>query len=418
MALTLINSVIENFFQCMDQFFPFEDKPEIAVATSGGPDSLALCLLLNHWVTQKQGKLISLTVDHRLRAGSTQEAEQVNQWLTAQEIEHHILPWIGQKPSHDIQNKARNIRYQLLEEWCEVHHILHLFLGHHCGDQEETILQRLLHASGPQGLQGMQACTYRPFGRLLRPLLKMSKQQLIYFLDATHQSYFSDPSNLNLSFERVKIRALLPQLEGLTNTSYPFTQLASKCHDFTEIAQEALTQFLLKSVSLNLLGYLQVTKDAFLTLSPALQTLVLSHCLQAVGGSPYPFSGKQLRLILEKISQHKNTTMGGCFIVHKSSEIWIVREGRAIAKKTDVYQNCIYWDNRFVIQVPDSLKGSQIIPYAQLPSDFKTEKNLDKLPQYILDSLPFIQKSRGQTISVLTAGQGIFWRLLFKNKLT
>ena len=183
MPLTSTNLVLRQFFHSMDQFFPFEAQPTIAVATSGGPDSLALCLLLNQWIIQKNGKLVALTVDHHLRSDSTAEAKQVNQWLTSCGIEHHTLSWNDEKPTADVQNKARMARHQHLEKWCETHHILHLFFAHHQEDQEETILQRLLHASGPIGLQGMQACTYRSFGRLLRPLLSFSKQQLINFLN-------------------------------------------------------------------------------------------------------------------------------------------------------------------------------------------------------------------------------------------
>lgn len=418
MPLTSINLVIDSFFQAMESFFPFENQPTIAVATSGGPDSLALCLLLKLWITKKQGKLISLTVDHRLRPDSAAEAQQVNQWLTAHGVEHHTLTWFEEKPTTDIQNKARQARYHLLEKWCETHQILHLFLGHHGGDQEETVLQRLLHASGPVGLQGMRACTYRPFGRLLRPLLKLSKQQLIHFLDAHHQPYFNDPSNLNLSFERIKMRALLPQLEGLTNTPYPLSQLALKCHDFSEIAQDAVAKFMLEAVSLHVFGFLQLNKDAFLALSQPLQTLVLSHCLQTIGASPYPFSGTQLSGILKKIIQHQNTTIGGCFIVHKSLEIWIVREARAVPPSTPIHQPHNHWDNRFIIEVPQFMVGSIIIPQAAVSASVPPPPLFSNFPNYVIKTLPHIQHPNGGITSVLTSDQGIFWRLKLNHPLT
>lgn len=415
MPLTSTDLVLHRFFQSMDQFFPFENQPTVAVAISGGPDSLALCLLLNQWVNQKNGKLISLTVDHRLRPDSTLEAQQVNQWLTNYGIEHHILSWIDEKPTTDIQNKARIARHQRLEKWCEEHHILHLFLAHHQEDQEETILQRLLHASGPTGLQGMQACTYRPFGRLLRPLLSFSKQQLITFLNEQKQPYFSDPSNLNTSFERVKVRAILPQLEKLTTTPFPFSQVGLKCRDFAEIAHTALTDSFLKSVTLSPHGFLKLQKDYFLTLPVPLQTLILSHCLQAIGGSIYPFSAKQLGGIMEKMKNHQNTTLGGCYIMLKSSEIWIIREERSLPKSTDILQNKLHWDNRFLIEVPDFLVGAKIIPYASLPVDWKVKN--DDIPNCILKTLPFFQQTDGTTLSLFTATHRISWRLMLKNKL-
>lgn len=415
MLLTSTDLVLRQFFQSMDHFFPFENQPTIAVATSGGPDSLALCLMLNQWVNKNNGKLISLTVDHRLRPDSTLEAQQVNQWLTNYGIEHHILSWIDEKPTTDIQNKARIARHQCLEKWCEEHCILHLFLAHHQEDQEETILQRLLHASGPTGLQGMQACTYRPFGRLLRPLLSFSKQQLITFLNKQKQPYFSDPSNLNTSFERVKIRSILPQLDTLTTTPFPFSQVGLKCHDFSEIAHMAMTNFFLKSTTLSPYGFLKFQKDCFLPLPIPLQTLILSHYLQAIGGSIYPFSIKQLAGIIEKIKNHKNTTLGGCRIILKASEIWVIREERAIPKNTHILQNKIHWDNRFLIDVPDFFVGAKIVLYSDLPIDFNVK--IDNIPNYILRTLPFFQQPNGTTHSLFTKTPRISWRLMLKNKL-
>lgn len=415
MPLTSTNLVLHQFFHSMDQFFPFENQPTIAVATSGGPDSLALCLLLNQWVIQKDGKLISLTVDHNLRSNSTREAQQVNQWLTNYGIEHHILSWNDKKPTTDIQNKARIARHQHLEKWCKNHHILHLFFAHHQEDQEETILQRLLHASGPIGLQGMQACTYRPFGRLLRPLLSFSKQQLITFLDEQQQPYICDPSNLNTSFERVKLRTILPQLISLTTTPFPLSQVGFKCEDFAKIAHEAVTKFFLRSVTLNPLGFITLQKESFLSLSLPLQTLILSYCLQAIGGSIYPFSIKRLSGVMEQIKGHKNSTLGGCFIMVKSSQIWVIREERAIAKNTPIFQTQFYWDNRFLIEVPNYLLGAKIIPYCELPIDLKIK--IDDIPNYILKTFPFFQQPDGTIISLFSKEHSISWRLALKNKL-
>ena len=415
MSLTSTNLVLHKFFHSMEQFFPFENQPTIAVAISGGSDSLALCLLLNQWIIQKKGKLIALTIDHRLRLDSTLEAQQVNQWLTNYGIEHHILSWDNEKPTADVQNKARIVRHQRLEKWCETHHVLHLFFAHHQEDQEETILQRLLHASGPIGLQGMQACTYRPFGRLLRPLLSFSKQQLITFLNEQQQPYLSDPSNFNTSFERVKIRALLPQLTSLTTTPFPLTQVGLKCHDFSEIAYEAVVKFFLQSAVLNPLGFLTFQKDPFLSLSIPLQTLVLSHCLQAIGGNIYPFSIKQLGGLIIKIKNQKNTTLGGCFIMIKSSQILVIREERAIPKSTKILQAKFQWDNRFLIEIPNYLLGSTVIPYCELPADFKAKN--EEIPNYILKTLPFFQQTDGTIFSLMCTNHKICWRLALKNKL-
>ena len=65
----------------LDRLGPFERRPLLAVAVSGGADSLALALLTRAWVKRRRGRVVALTVDHRLRPESTAEARQVGRWL-------------------------------------------------------------------------------------------------------------------------------------------------------------------------------------------------------------------------------------------------------------------------------------------------------------------------------------------------
>src|SRR5712671_4814835 len=96
----------------------FEARPLIAVAVSGGPDSLALTILVDRWVRERGGQLAALTVDHRLRSESAEEARILVDWLTLRGIAHHVLVWTGPKPASGIQEAARAARYRLLAGWC------------------------------------------------------------------------------------------------------------------------------------------------------------------------------------------------------------------------------------------------------------------------------------------------------------
>ncbi|HEY5597456.1 MAG TPA: ATP-binding protein, partial [Kiloniellales bacterium] len=92
----------------MSAFEPFEPKPHIAVAVSGGADSLALAVLLWRWARARGGAVTALTVDHGLRQGSAAEAAQVGKTLgglglSPGGLNHRILRWRGAKPSANIQ---------------------------------------------------------------------------------------------------------------------------------------------------------------------------------------------------------------------------------------------------------------------------------------------------------------------------
>ena len=115
-----------------------EDMP-IAVACSGGPDSMALTLLAQ----ERFKNVTALIVDHGLRKGSAHEANQVAAWLKTKHIAAVILRWKGRKPMRNIQEAARDARYRLLSEYCNAHGLTHMLVAHHVEDQAETFLLRL-----------------------------------------------------------------------------------------------------------------------------------------------------------------------------------------------------------------------------------------------------------------------------------
>src|SRR5438445_7778340 len=141
----------------MAPFGPFEASPVVAVAVSGGRDSLALALLAQDWTRARGGSVIGLVVDHGLRAEAAAEAAATLCVLSQQGIDGAILHWSGVKPSSGLQEAARVARYRLLRDECRRRGILHLLLGHHADDQAETVAMRAARRSGPDGLAGMAA---------------------------------------------------------------------------------------------------------------------------------------------------------------------------------------------------------------------------------------------------------------------
>lgn len=180
----------------------FNLKGMVAIAVSGGSDSMALAKLMH----QTYPLITTITVDHQLRPESRQEAENVNAWMTEWGIPHTILTW--QTPSTKrLQERARHARYHLMNQWCQSMHIKTLMTAHHQDDVIETFWMRSSKGSGPTGLCGIAEQRPMPLGRLIRPLLTISHQQLCSFLG--HHPFIQDPSNHNTKFERVRCREWL-----------------------------------------------------------------------------------------------------------------------------------------------------------------------------------------------------------------
>lgn len=186
----------------------------VAVAVSGGPDSMALLRLL---ADIPDGPVLhALTVDHGLRPAAADEARQVGAWVADwPRVTHHVLTRDKVTPGR-VMERARADRYALMAAWCRDHGITHLLTAHHRDDQAETVLFRLAKGSGLDGLAGMAALSrYDDALTLCRPLLGVTKEELLAFCALRATPYLNDPTNKNLNFARNRIRQALEE-EGLT----------------------------------------------------------------------------------------------------------------------------------------------------------------------------------------------------------
>lgn len=194
-------------------------EKRVAVALSGGPDSMALCWLLSR-EARKGMEIHALTVDHGLRAESADEARRVARWVKDWPcLRHKILKrdMKGRNAASKIMEAARHDRYALMAEYCRRHKITKLFTAHHLNDQAETFLFRLAKGSGLDGLSCMR--DIQPYDESLsvvRPLLDVPKENLVALCEREEIPFVADPSNENPRFARSRLRAALER-EGLTS---------------------------------------------------------------------------------------------------------------------------------------------------------------------------------------------------------
>ncbi|KAL6573577.1 hypothetical protein OROHE_002036 [Orobanche hederae] len=212
----------------------------IAVGVSGGPDSMALCLLVADWKScglnaASMGSndmvdgLLAIIVDHGLRAESKNEAEMIQRRVLDMGIRCEIAhcKWRDGKPKlGHLQEAARDMRYEKLQHICSLHEIGVLLIAHHADDQAELFVLRLSRNSGVLGLAGMAlatqlfattSCLHDGTSNsilLVRPLLDFSKQDLYKICEAGKQKWVEDPTNQNTIFARNRIRKSLGTLSS------------------------------------------------------------------------------------------------------------------------------------------------------------------------------------------------------------
>jgi tRNA(Ile)-lysidine synthase len=195
-------------------FAPVADKSTLGLAVSGGADSLALMLMAVRWASGRANppRLIVYSVDHGLRPEAADEVQFVLAEAARLGLPARGLAWREGHPATGLQEAAREARYRLIgaamaEDGAEV-----LMTAHHRNDQAETVLMRLAHGSGIEGLKGMEPFSQVVGVPIFRPLLETDPAELAGFVGEARLTPIADPSNTDAAYERVRWRALLPQL--------------------------------------------------------------------------------------------------------------------------------------------------------------------------------------------------------------
>ena len=211
-------------------FAGWKAAPALVLAVSGGPDSIVLMWLAARWRRSfKRGpRLIAVTIDHGLRPAAAREARDVKRLAQALELEHRTLRWRGAKPKAGLPAAAREARYRLLAQAARQGGATHIVTAHTRDDQAETLLMRMLRGSGITGLAAMARETERDGVRLARPLLEISKAQLIATLNRAKIAFADDPTNRDKDFTRPRLRALMPQLAAEGGDAKSLARLASR----------------------------------------------------------------------------------------------------------------------------------------------------------------------------------------------
>jgi tRNA(Ile)-lysidine synthase len=305
-------------------------KESFAVAVSGGPDSLSLAFLAKCFSLINKVKVNYFIVNHKLRKESSKEAKYVSNLLKKIDIKCKILSWNGKKPANNVQAVAREKRYQLLANKCKRNKINNLLVGHHLDDVLENFIIRLTRGSGLKGLISFNKRTkYKSENlKILRPLLDLNKEDLVFISKKVFKSYINDPSNRNEDFKRIRVRKLLQSLEkeGLDKNKLVLTINNLKDSDqsikFYENKNMKENTVFLKEKKTCIL------KKEFFDQAHEVILRSLTTIIQTIGKKYYPTRGKSIDELINKIENKSfsKITLGGCFIERTNETILISKE--------------------------------------------------------------------------------------------
>lgn len=194
----------------------FEPGERVVVAVSGGPDSMLLLHLLVDLRISLGLKLCVAHLDHHLRKDSAGDSDFVRGVARSLGLAFYgrLLNWRKIKKEGSLEDLLRKQRYDFLFEICKKFHAKKIALGHTRDDQAETVLMRILRGSGLYGLSAILPKRSQSGLEIVRPLIEVSRKEIMAYLKTKHISYRMDSTNLEDVFMRNKIRnQLLPLLE-------------------------------------------------------------------------------------------------------------------------------------------------------------------------------------------------------------
>ncbi len=343
----------------------------VAVAFSGGPDSLALLILAAQWAKKsKHRHVVALTVDHGLRAEAAVEARTCARMAKSLGVPHRTLRWQGPKPASGLQAAARGARYALLGAACRANQIDSLLVAHHMEDQAETFLLRLARGSGVDGLAGMAFVRQlegvgggQPL-RLLRPLLDVPRAALRAVVTRAGLQAIQDPSNNNLRFDRVKARQLLADLSVLGVSPQRLADTAGHMGRARQALDTATTGWLHAHATLYSTGHIEAQVSALLDVPDEIALRVLAEMLKHVGARAYPprfdaLSGLWAALLDGSLARAR--TLNGCKLQLCGDQLLVIREAAAAMKAEPVSvkrAQPVLWDGRFIVTLKRRPKGA------------------------------------------------------------
>jgi len=323
-----------------------ESNKAIAVAVSGGSDSMALLLKAK----EMGNKIYALTVDHNLREGSKVEALQVQEWCRQLGIEHHILTWEHEGILSNIQEQARDARYKLLSDFCTKHNIEYLLLGHNMEDVAENFMIRLDRGSGIDGLAAISEISTKSRITLLRPLLHSTKEELKQYLLSKKQSWIEDPSNKNEKYTRVKFRKLLTEMGSL------FTKRVADAAfhlERTKVFLENYTNQIFADLGIfHPEAYVELDFLKLTALEDEILYRIISKSLMLASGKNYKARFEGFSKLIEKIKADEDfiITLHGSKIKKNKNQLLFTRQKEKYIKPQKLLKGENIWDDRFIIE--------------------------------------------------------------------
>jgi tRNA(Ile)-lysidine synthase len=373
------------------------DRPPIALALSGGGDSLALLHLAKAWADGAGRALIALTVDHGLNPASAGWTGFAADRARRLGVTHRALAWRGDKPSTGLPAAARAARHALLADAARSAGARVVMMAHTADDLTEAQAMRAMGASVPSP-RLWSASPAWPEGRgvfLLRPLLGRRRADLRALLAGLGEAWIDDPANDDPRFSRTLARRRLADCPG---PGAPANR--------PPYAPSALDQ-----VQEGSGGELTAPREALSAALPDDRRRLLGALALCAAGTTRPASIAALDRLAERLGGGDCVaTLAGCRIEARGERVMFCREAGELARgrlrSFDLPLGESVFDGRFVLTASE--QGHRVTPLTGLAARLTPSERaaMRAMPSAVRRALPAVVAPTGDVRCPLLAPAG------------
>lgn len=392
------DAVEDRAFARLDARLQRDADHPVALALSGGGDSIALLHIAAAWARSRNRKLLALTVDHGLNPASAEWTAFAGRAAQAAGADWRPLPWQGAKPLAGLSAAARTARHALITEAARAAGARVVLFAHTADDIAEADWMRA-EGSTLGRVQEWSPSPAWPEGRglmLLRPLLAERRDALRDYLRARSLVWLEDPANEDQRFARARARRSLQTNQG------GGSQAPDLCGEDRLLPEEVWP------------SALRVRRDV--------SARALASALVCAGGGTTPPRGHRLARLIERLTQQQDFTavLAGSRLAAAGDAVLIHREAgelrrRPLAPLSLAPGQPAVWDGRFEITAHEP--GWSVVPAQGLLArlDAQDHRALAALPASLRPNLPVLIREDGS--GPVLAGRAAQVRSLVSRRL-
>lgn len=347
-----------------------ERGDRLIVAVSGGADSVALLRALVILSSEYRLHLTTAHLNHGLRGQESDNEEEFVRGLCTGMGVHCICKKIDaaavrRGKGRSLEEVCRDERYQFLKETAQVCSAGKIATGHHRDDQAETVLMNLIRGSGLEGLKGIDPIRD---DRIIRPLLHVTKEEIITFLNRERLTYMIDSSNLSSLFLRNRIRnSLIPEL----TTRYNPRIVAGLSNMAEAIRRE--DDFLKKTVREILCKWeidaerkeIRIPIDSFLGVHEAIRARIIKQLLEAGTPSGSGIGYRHIEAVLELFQSSQRNALSldlpyNISVVKRDKVLWIKKADQRTRRSVHQKEKIAKLTYSYPIHVPGEVYLNEI----------------------------------------------------------